>query len=354
MSFIAVAIGGSALLGGILGSKASKSAAQTQAGAANTAAQISKDEFNTITAQQQPFIQSGYGSLNQLNYLLGNSPGVSNPTMGPTNWSGYSPLSTMAQPQGSVLSPWNGPQASQFMASQSPVGGAASRSLLDPLLAARYGLKQQPYEPNTATAPGQAVQPGGGMATDPGRMTWQQGMPGGPTGENAPPQSAAGGYGSLITPFTAENFKQMSPAYQFQLQQGQQGVLNGSASGQGALSGSTMKDLIDYNQGLANTSFNTAFNQYQTQQGNIYSRLSGLAELGQNAAANTGAQGTALAGQAGQSVSNAGSALAAGQIGAANAWSSAASNASAMPWLVGMFKNSGGGGSIVPPGDTGP
>jgi len=64
----------------------------------------------------------------------------------------------------------------------------------------------------------------------------------------------------------AENFKQLSPAYQFQMQQGQQGVLNGDASGQGALSGAAMKDLIGYNQNMANTSLNNAFNQYQTQQ----------------------------------------------------------------------------------------
>jgi hypothetical protein len=128
----------------------------------------------------------------------------------------------------------------------------------------------------------------------------------------------------------------MSPAYQFQMQQGQQGVLNQDASGQGALSGSALKDLIGYNQGYANTAFNNAFNQYQTQQGNIYNRLAGVATLGQNAAANTGAQGTALAGNIAQSVSNAGSALAAGQVGAANAYAGGL-NMMAMPWLMSMM-----------------
>jgi hypothetical protein len=148
--------------------------------------------------------------------------------------------------------------------------------------------------------------------------------------------SAGGGYGSLLTPFTAQNFQSLSPAYQFQLQQGQQGVLNGDSSGQGALSGAAQKDLMGYNQNMANTSFNNAFNQYQTQQGNIYSRLSNIANLGQNAASNTGQQGTALAGQASQSATNVGSALAAGQVGSANAWSGTANT------LGGLYASYGG------------
>lgn len=145
--------------------------------------------------------------------------------------------------------------------------------------------------------------------------------------------SNAGGFGSLIAPFTTQNFQQLSPAYNFQKQQGQQNVLNSDAAGQGSLSGAALKDLTDYNQSMANTSFNNAFNQYQTQQGNIFSRLSGISQLGQNAAANTGQQGTALAGQAAQSATNIGTAQAGGTVGAANAISSGLSNA-ALPWLI--------------------
>lgn len=145
--------------------------------------------------------------------------------------------------------------------------------------------------------------------------------------------SMAGGYGSLITPFTADYMKQYSPAYQFQLQQGQQGVLNQDTMSQGALSGAALKDLISYNQNYAGTAFNNAFNQYQTQQGNIYSRLAGIANLGQSAASQQAQSGTALAGQAAQSAQNIGTAQAAGTVGAANAWSGALSNA-ATPWLM--------------------
>lgn len=144
-------------------------------------------------------------------------------------------------------------------------------------------------------------------------------------------QSVGSAYGSLLTPFTAQNFQQMSPAYQFQLQQGQQGVLNGDEAGAGALSGAAQKDLISYNQNMANTSFNNAFNQYQTQQGNIYSRLAGVAQLGQAGASNTAVQGSSLANTGANAAISQGNAYASGISGAA-------SNLGALAYL-----NSGGG-----------
>lgn len=177
----------------------------------------------------------------------------------------------------------------------------------------------------------------------PGRATWQQGMPGYSADTTQP---GGMGFGSLLQPFDTNTFQQMSPAYRFQLQQGMQGVVNGDTSSQGALSGATQKDLIDYNQNSANTAFNNAFNQYQAQQGNIYSRLAGVASLGENAGVNVGQQGTALAGSAAQSVTNAGTAAAAGQIGSANAWSSALTNSA--PWFASMANNNGGNTAVWP------
>lgn len=247
MTWAAVAIGGSSLIGGMLSSGAASSAADTQSAAAMYAADIGRQEFDTITAQEQPFMASGVGSLGQLNYLLGIGTAGSAGRLAGTN----------------------------------PLTGK-----YDPGLA-----------PTAASSPG-------------------------------------GGYGSLLQPFTMDTWRNLSPQYGFQLQQGQQGVLNQDAIGSGALSGAAQKDLMEFNQNLANTSFGNAFNMYQTQQGNIYQRLAGLSQLGQAAAANTGQQGTALTGQIGQAITNAGTAQAAGQVGAANAWSGALSNMSYMPWLM--------------------
>lgn len=134
-------------------------------------------------------------------------------------------------------------------------------------------------------------------------------------------------YGSLTDPFTVEDFYSYAdPGYAFRLQQGTQGLQNSAAAGSGALSGAALKDLLTFNQDYASTEYGNAFNRYQTQQGNIFSRLSDIAHLGQNAAAGVGSQGTALAGNAGQAISNAGSASGAGIVGAGNALSQGATN----------------------------
>ena len=261
---------------------AAESAANTQAGAAENAQQISQNEFNTITQQEQPFMQGGYGALSALNYGLGIGGGGG--------------------------------------------GGGGGQSVTTPNL--------NGYDPSS----GYTIGPGGGI----GRL-----LPGGGTTSTAGAGSGGVpgmGYGSLVAPFTEQTFHQYSPAYQFQLQQGLQGTLNGEAAANGALSGSAQKDLMSYNQNLANTSFNNAFNQYQTQQGNIYSRLAGIAQLGQNAAANTGQQGTSLAGQAAQSATNIGTAQAAGQIGSANAITGGINTLSSLPYIYQAMQSSGDSG----------
>jgi hypothetical protein len=134
-------------------------------------------------------------------------------------------------------------------------------------------------------------------------------------------------YGSFTQPFDVEQFYNYAdPGYAFELQQGTQALQNAASAGSGAFSGASLKDLLGYSQNFARTGYNDAFNRYQTSQGNIFNRLSSLATLGQNAAAGVGASGTALAGNAGQMYSNAGSAYGAGIVGAGNAASDGLTN----------------------------
>lgn len=126
-------------------------------------------------------------------------------------------------------------------------------------------------------------------------------------------------FGSFSRPFTVEDFYNYAdPGYAFQLQQGTQGLQNSAAVGGSALGGAALKDLLKFNQDYAGTAYNDSFNRYQVQQGNIFSRLSSLLQLGQNAAAGVGSQGTSLASNAGQATANAGSAYGAGIVGAGN------------------------------------
>lgn len=310
-------VAGATALAGVVGAVGASSAASDQADASRNAQNISQQQYQDTVNRNSPFTNAGYGALSQLDYLLG---------VGPQNAQG--------QPAGSAggtgIDPSTGYQvgAGGGISQGIPGGSGAPPAYTGNHAGTNYGSIG-----TNGMSLGQTVgQPGGAQL--PGAAT---AAPAGNTGA-APQGSTAGGYGSLLQPFNTSNWQQLSPAYNFNLQQGQQNVLNSDASGQGALSGSAYKDLINYNQSSANNSFNNAFNQYQTQQGNIYSRLSGIAQLGQASANNTGQQGTALAGQAAQSATNIGTAQAGGAVGIANSLGGAAS--SAAPWL-----SAGGGGS---------
>ena len=69
-------VAGAVAFSAAVGSQASKSAANTQAKAQEQAAQTQQNMFNTINAQEQPFMQAGYGATTALNQLLGTGPTV--------------------------------------------------------------------------------------------------------------------------------------------------------------------------------------------------------------------------------------------------------------------------------------
>jgi hypothetical protein len=312
MSGVATAIGVGAaatLATGAMSAGAAEDAANTQANAAKSAQQISQQQYNDTVNRNAPFTQAGYGALSALDWGLGISPQTA---------SGGAPTATQPSttgPTGSLSGAISGainPQGGFLNAGRSPTG--------------------VPYQGNT---------PIGGLVTN-GPSLGGSGVPIAGTPASGG-QGTGLGFGSLTKQFDTSDWQQLSPAYNFTVQQGRQGVLNSDAAGAGALSGAAQKDLINYNQNSANQSFNNAFNQYQTQQSNIFDRLSGIAGLGQSSANNTGQQGTTLAGQAGNAAVAAGSYQAAGTVGAANAISGGIN--SAIPWLT---NGGGGGGGGIP------
>jgi hypothetical protein len=152
-----------------------------------------------------------------------------------------------------------------------------------------------------------------------------------------------------------------SPAYQFAQQQGLSAVSNNEAPNVGALSGPALKALTQFSTGTAaqyyndyfnqaQSQYNTNFNTQQTAQNNIFSRLSAIAGLGQNAASNTGTAGTQLGIGAGQATAGAGASQAAGTVGAANAISGGvqgAANSFALNSILSQYGGAGGGGDNV-------
>lgn len=131
------------------------------------------------------------------------------------------------------------------------------------------------------------------------------------------------------------------PSYKFRLQQGQDSIQSGAAAQGGLLSGATQKALLNYGQDAASQEYGNAYNRFNADQTNQYNRLANLVGVGQNAAAQTGNAGL----QTGQAIANntmgAGNALAAGQIGSANAWNNAAQQLGTMGAAYMQNRNAG-------------
>lgn len=125
--------------------------------------------------------------------------------------------------------------------------------------------------------------------------------------------SGADGYGSLAEPFSIEKL-QADPGYQFRLEQGTK-AMNQSLGAKGSLfSGEALKAAQNFGQGLADQTYNDAYERYNADQGNQFNRLNTVSGSGQNAAANLGAAGNNYANQASDLYQNTGNITANGLV----------------------------------------
>ena len=125
--------------------------------------------------------------------------------------------------------------------------------------------------------------------------------------------------GSMVTPFTnADLNANLAPNYQFQLNQGL-GQTNNAANLQtGLVSGNAMMAGNKFAQDYAGGAYQNAFNNFNTSQGNIYNRLSGIANQGVQANQTLAGSATGAANGISSAATNAGNAAAAGTMGSAN------------------------------------
>jgi hypothetical protein len=140
--------------------------------------------------------------------------------------------------------------------------------------------------------------------------------------------------GDLTQPFSMTQAQlEQTPGYQFNLSQGLKAT-NNALGARGLLnSGAVMKGAASYATGLADSTYQNQFNMDQAQKTNAYNKLLGVTQLGENAAAQTGAYGTQTAQQIGQNT-----------IGAGNA---AAASYNAMGSAVGNIGNSIGNAALI-------
>ena len=125
---------------------------------------------------------------------------------------------------------------------------------------------------------------------------------------------------SLTKPVTADDIRNM-PGYQFAVQQGTGGAMQGMNVGGGGsnVQRAGQKFAIDYTMGQA-------LPQYMAQRRDIYNTLAGVAGIGQNAQNQSNQIGQNTATNLGQLAVGGANAIAGGQVGAANAYSGAMSN----------------------------
>lgn len=292
----AIGIGGS-LLGGAISGSAAKSAASQQASAANNATNTQLQMFNTQNLQQLPYRQAGYNALNALNY------GTSSPSQ--------------ASAKPSFM--WEGNDY-----------GTPDQFLQSNIQNYRNITGKEPNADVIATLNNDISQAMASGASSPGT--------GNINASNAPFDA-----GYFTHQFNANDLNaNLAPNYAFQLQQGQ-GAAKNALNLTGGIGGNFGKGLVDYTINKAGDAYQQAFNNYTTNQSNIFNRLSNIAGLGQTANAAT----SALAGQTAQGVANtqvgAGTAQAAGTVGQANAVTGGLNNALGWYTLSNLNSPAGGG-----------
>ena len=139
---------------------------------------------------------------------------------------------------------------------------------------------------------------------------------------------------------------QLAPNYAFQLQQGQQANNAASNATGGMVGGNALQALNTFNQGYAQNAYQNAFNNYSSNQTNLYNKLLGLTGIGQAGA--TGAANAMIG--TGTNVANIGTgaanAQAAGSIAQGNVAGNAISNIGNLAYLSTLGK--GGPSGVTP------
>lgn len=264
---IGAAIGG--IASGLLGASSANKAAKAQSRAADQQYQLQKDMYDQTREDLGGYRDSGGLALQALMYEMGLGAA---PTIG-----GAAPqIETITTPGTGTGRPLSGMAAIYDRTGFMPTGNNDTAS----------DIRRQVQQAGT---PGSTQYRVGGQtfSTLEEAQAWARANPTGGT--------AYGG-------FTA------TPGYQFRLDSGNDSI-NALAGARGGLnSGATMKALADYNQGMASEEY-----------GNYLSRLAGLTDMGQSAAAGTASANNAFATGGSNALANKGNAAAAGAAGVGNA-----------------------------------
>ena len=323
----AISIGSS-----LIGSHGASDAASQQAAGADAATKLQADIYKDTQKKMKPWQNVGGSAINQLAYLMGLTP---------------FDIDT-GQFINSYVTPAESQNTNNSNNNQSPNGqyDAFGNSLKDqygrPLknLGGGYGRGVDAFGKPIGTNPDQQLindqKTAGNMLV--------------PTG-SAPSASdnmgygnvntGMGGYGSLAKAFGLSDF-QADPGYDFRMSEGMKALQRSAAAKGGLMSGAAMKDIARYGQDLASNEYQNAYNRYNTNQTNLYNRLSALAGSGQTANNNMAQIGANYGQNAGQSMQNAANYNASGTAANTNMWTTGLNS------LGGALSKGLSGGSSLP------
>jgi len=261
MSFVAVAIGGAA----VIGAGASMYAANKQSGAAGEAGRLTMADAERTRSTLNPWVTTGVSANSELSNRLGIGSGVS------IDDPAYKDI------YNKMVANFDAAHQQRYgMSIYDPRADAASRDQ------ALERLKQQAMDQVSQT------------------------------------QAKPANFGSLTTPFTMGDLTD-EPGYQFGLSEGEKGIDRAAAAGSGRYSGATLKALTRFNEDYAGTKYDAAFARDKSTKDQTYNFLMGESNLGENAAAQTGAIGANATRSAADLITGGANAEAAGAIGATNA-----------------------------------
>lgn len=327
----AAAVG--SIASGYMQGRAARDAARTQQQGAAYAADVQRDMFDVSRAQQQPFMESGYGANAELSRLMGVAPQTARGNRPGTD--AVLPAEDLVQSNGGI------PAMNSELYASDPGYREAWDKMMESERANPLWKRhdQTSFYTEGTNADFARIQ---GLLTQ-NLTSYREAhkddpVEGAAAGEELPATGGTGlPTGYLTQLFTPEAFKAgIDPGYQWRMQQGAQGVMNTASAGSGSLSGPALKALMEYNQAGASQEYGAAFNRFQTQQGNIFQRLTSMAGMGQNAAAGVGNQAVATGGNIGANIVGGANAAAAGQVGAANAYGGALSDLGGIAAWYGM------------------
>lgn len=154
--------------------------------------------------------------------------------------------------------------------------------------------------------------------------------------------------GDLTRKFTMNDFHQ-DPGYQFQLGQGQLAMQRSAAAAGMLNSEGTQQRLNDYSQGMANTSYQQALQNFTNNQQQRYNMLSGLSGSGLNAATGQNLAATNYMKTGNENMLGQGSAMAAGAVAQGNGIANAVNNGANQFMnynAMSKYGQTGGGGGM--------